>query len=110
LGIDIDALEKRELDLPGRLLGYGGRPWTKVLGLRTDGYLRIGPDGMRAKAERLLSEQGMSKGDMAKIWLVTMPSFLGFEGINPLSVWYIYSEKRELTCVILEVHNTFGEK
>jgi DUF1365 family protein len=48
--------------------------------------------------------------DMAQMWLVTMPSFIGFEGINPLSVWYIYSEKRELTCVILEVHNTFGEK
>ena len=57
-----------------------------------------------------MTEQGLEKVDMAHIWLVTMPSFVGFEGINPLSVWYIYSEKREMTCVILEVHNTFGEK
>lgn len=110
LGVDVDALEHGELDLPGRLLGYGGRLWTKCLGLRPDGYLRLGQEGLRAKAEQLLSEQGLRDKDMSFIWLVTMPSFLGFEGINPLSVWYIYSEERELTCVILEVHNTFGEK
>ena len=110
LGVDVDALEQGELDLPGRLLGYGGRPWTKCLGLRTDGYLRPGLESLRQKAERLLTEQGLGKADMAHMWLVTMPSFVGFEGINPLSVWYIYSEKREMTCVILEVHNTFGEK
>jgi hypothetical protein len=110
LGVDVDALENRELDLPGRLLGYGGQPWTKCLGLRTNGYLRPGQESLRVKAEQLLSEQGLGDVDMMSIWLVTMPSFMGFEGINPLSVWYIYSEKRELTCVILEVHNTFGEK
>lgn len=110
LGVDVDALEKGELDLPGRLLGYGGRPWTKCLGIRSDGYLRLGPESLRQKAERLLSEQGLGVHDMSHMWLVTMPSFLGFEGINPLSVWYIYSDKRILTCVILEVHNTFGEK
>jgi DUF1365 family protein len=110
LGVDVDALESGELDLPGRLLGYSGRPWTKCLGLRTDGYLRPGLEGLRKKTELLLAEQGLGETDMSRIWLVTMPSFMGFEGINPLSVWYIYSEKRELTCVILEVHNTFGEK
>ena len=110
LGVDVDALESGSLDLPGRLLGFGGRPWTKCLGLRTDGYLHPGPESLRQKAELLLVEQGLGKMDMSQMWLVSMPSFIGFEGINPLSVWYIYSDKRDLTCVILEVHNTFGEK
>jgi DUF1365 family protein len=110
LGVDVDELERGSLNLPGRLLGYGGSPWTKILGLRSFGYLRPGPETLRAKAERLLGEQGVAPSDMARIWLVTMPSFAGFEGINPLSVWYIYSEKKELSCIILEVHNTFGEK
>lgn len=48
-----------------------------------------------------------------------MPSFLGTEGINPLSVWLCYEKddaeggagkERKLWTVILEVHNTFGER
>jgi DUF1365 family protein len=110
VGVDIDALQSGDLDLQRRLFGYGGRPWTKVLGLRSDGYLQSGREDLRVKVERLLGDHGISKDEIFKIWLVTMPSFLGFEGINPLSVWYIYNSGRELRCVILEVHNTFGEK
>lgn len=110
VGVDIDSLQTGLLDLPRRLFGYGGRPWTKVLGLRSDGYLQAGRENLRAKVEQLLGGHGIAKEEIAKVWLVTMPSFLGFEGINPLSVWYIYNSKRELRCVILEVHNTFGEK
>lgn len=110
VGVDIDTLQSGILDLPRRLFGYGGRPWTKVLGLRSDGYLQAGPEHLRSKVELLVMDHGMRKEEIAKVWLVTMPSFLGFEGINPLSVWYIYNAKRELRCVILEVHNTFGEK
>lgn len=110
VGVDIDSLQVGILDLPRRLFGYGGRPWTKVLGLRSDGYLQAGREHLRVKVERLLADHGVTKDEIVKVWLVTMPSFLGFEGINPLSVWYIYNENRELRCVILEVHNTFGEK
>ena len=46
-----------------------------------------------------------------------MPAFLGKEGINPLSVWFCYDKQddratgeRKLWSVILEVHNTFGER
>lgn len=110
IGVDIDSLESGLLDLPARLLTYGGRPWTKVLGLRSNGYLQAGHEGLRSKVEQLLEDHGVTKNEISKVWLVTMPSFLGFEGINPLSVWYIYNTKRELRCIILEVHNTFGEK
>ena len=52
----------------------------------------------------------MEERDMTKGWMVSMPSLLGFEGINPLTVWYIYNRDRQISCIILEVHNTFGEK
>lgn len=110
VGVDIDCLQSGSLNLPRRLFGYGGRAWTKVLGLRSQGYLQAGPEQLRTKVELLLGGHGIRKEEIARVWLVTMPSFLGFEGINPLSVWYVYNSKRELRCVILEVHNTFGEK
>lgn len=110
LGVDIDALEAAQLDLPGRVITYGGRPATKFLGLRSDNYLEAGQAGLRAKVEMLLKQYEIASEEIGRVWLVTMPSFLGFEGINPLSVWYIYSQDKQLCCVILEVHNTFGEK
>jgi hypothetical protein len=33
LGVDVDALESGALDLPGRIVRYGGRPITKLLGI-----------------------------------------------------------------------------
>ncbi|KAG8730841.1 hypothetical protein FRC10_002319 [Ceratobasidium sp. 414] len=40
-----------------------------------------------------------------------MPSFLGFEGINPLTVYFCYEEGQDhVWGVVLEVHNTFGER
>ena len=150
LGADIDSLESGELDLPYRVLKYGGVRG-RVLGVRSAAYLT--PDGvkaaesgatlkggavgsasrktlrarsMREKVLDLLREYGLGEEEVGRIWVLTMPSFLGFEGINPLTVWYIYrrpsgsadasrtpvedQERGELLAVILEVHNTFGEK
>ncbi|CAE6503323.1 unnamed protein product [Rhizoctonia solani] len=42
---------------------------------------------------------------------MTMPSFMGFEGINPLTVYFCYEEgETAVWGLILEVHNTFGER
>lgn len=70
---------------------------------------------MRYKVEKLLKGHGIAGEEVGRVWLVTMPSYFGFEGINPLSVWYCYGYTEDesiggLLCVILEVHNTFGEK
>ncbi|ORY24229.1 hypothetical protein BCR39DRAFT_595395 [Naematelia encephala] len=117
LAIDIDSLEGGQIDLPRQLLSYGGHPLSKILGIRSDGYLEQGQEGLRRKLVALLVDRGVAKEDIGRVWLVTMPSYLGFEGINPLSVWYVYragtsdsGARRSLMCVVLEVHNTFGEK
>lgn len=52
--------------------------------------------------------------DDYEVWAVSMPSYLGFHGINPLTVYYIYrkrNDKRDgLWLCLLEVHNTFSER
>lgn len=115
VAVDVDRLAAGGLD-QRRVFAYGGRPVTKLLGLRSDGYLAPGKGGLRQKLRQLLEEHDISHEQIGKIWLVTMPSYLGVEGINPLSVWYIYGasstsgDALRLLCVVLEVHNTFGEK
>lgn len=90
----------------------------------------IDPHPLRTKMEHLLSDH-LSKSleevscRLGSVYLITMPAFLGKEGINPLSVWFCYesciggrdskqemadSSERKLWVVILEVHNTFGER
>ena len=43
------------------------------------------------------------------MYLVTAPRFLGY-AFNPVSFWYLYSEKMNLKAMILEVNNTFDER
>ncbi|EIW76654.1 hypothetical protein CONPUDRAFT_168477 [Coniophora puteana RWD-64-598 SS2] len=38
-----------------------------------------------------------------------MPRIVGFEGINPLTVYYCYDVDATFWLTVLEVHNTFGE-
>jgi DUF1365 family protein len=41
-------------------------------------------------------------------FMLTMPRFFGYS-LNPLTTYYIY-DNDDLTAIVLEVHNTFGEK
>ncbi|KAJ3886429.1 hypothetical protein GG344DRAFT_81718 [Lentinula edodes] len=125
--VEISALEDSKLDTP-LLFGYNKR-WRSLCSLSSDGYLLrssgIGKMGFRDKVRALLQQGGC--GDVldgtSEIWMLSMPSYLGFEGINPLTVYLIYSiaipssvfrseeerGNRELRLVLFEVHNTFGE-
>ncbi|WVQ93079.1 hypothetical protein IAU59_000143 [Kwoniella sp. CBS 9459] len=115
MAIDIDTLESGSLNLPCRVMRYGGSPSSKILGLRTKKYLGPGDQGFRAKVEDVLRRNGLPTDDLGRIWLMTMPSLMGYEGDNPLTTWFLYSkpkdgvERGELWGVILEVHNSFHE-
>lgn len=45
----------------------------------------------------------------AQILLLAMPRFLGYV-FNPLSIYYCYDDKKQLSAVVYEVKNTFGEQ
>ena len=111
--LDLDALESGRLDL-GFCFRYGG---SAFCGVRTQAYLGGGTQTIRGKLEKLLA--GRLGGAVGEVWMHTMPSLLGFEGINPLTTFYVYRplsdeehtlRRPELWGVVLEVHNTFGEQ
>ncbi|KAI0659641.1 hypothetical protein C8Q70DRAFT_903425, partial [Cubamyces menziesii] len=139
--LSLDALESHKLDLAhGWLFGYGGTAW-RITGLRSGAYLlpdstaASGPGSrnLKAKLADVLELHGLDRAKVQEwvasgdAWMLTMPSYLGYEGINPLTVYFCYDSQGELYCVVLEVcitsgsscagrhldlkiHNTFGEK
>lgn len=117
LGLDLAQLETAASDLPP-LFRYDARALTS---LRPSAYLdERDPRPVQVKLGELLTARGIASDKWAAlVYLVTMPAYLGFEGINPLSVYFCYatvpatedtSAGRQLTVVVLEVHNTFGER
>ncbi|KAH8112067.1 hypothetical protein DFH11DRAFT_1842237 [Phellopilus nigrolimitatus] len=117
--LPLSALESHALDLGlGRLFGYSaaGAPRMRVTGIRPEAYLLdYDPTGqqksIRAKLEDVLGRFGHDAGQLEDAWMMTMPSYLGVEGINPLTVFYCYRKGGDgLWVVVLEVHNTFAER
>lgn len=53
--------------------------------------------------------KGANPLDYPHAYLVTAARFLGYH-FNPVSFWYLYSERRTLEAMILEVNNTFDER
>lgn len=91
----------------------------RVFHIRSDDYLGSPPCGpslmekLRWHLEQhvlsniLLLIQGILTSKSMTATMLTMPRFLGYS-FNPLTTYYVYDN--ELVAVILEVHNTFGEK
>ncbi|KDQ55895.1 hypothetical protein JAAARDRAFT_208159 [Jaapia argillacea MUCL 33604] len=122
--LSLRSLERHHLDLGrGLVFGYGGVAW-RICGLRAGGYLLDYRGAEDAKEKPILEKlvevlrfSGYEMVDnegrdvLGEVWMMTMPSFLGFEGINPLTVYYCYKARQQaLWITILEVHNTFGER
>ncbi len=105
LFVALSALESHSLDCgSGRLFGYGGIYW-KMTGLRPSAYLQACGDGgtIKQKLKTLLHERGHDEGAFEDAWMLTMPSYVGFEGINPLTVYFCYDHNETPTYVVLEV-------
>lgn len=93
--------------------------------LRERGYLKSGPQDEAGISRR----ESWWAQELGQVWTVTMPSFMGITGINPLTVHYCYRPSKSLVpagsghqsdgmaddlgdfwLVVLEVHNTFAER
>ncbi|KAL4253791.1 hypothetical protein ABKN59_002970 [Abortiporus biennis] len=112
----INVLESGSLNLwHGFLFGYGGT-FGKVLGIRPAAYLQdissshSGVVTIREKIVHLLDSRGYDGRRVHDAWMLTMPAYFGFEGINPLTVYYCYDSPTNLWLIIFEIHNTFGER
>ncbi|KAG1733713.1 hypothetical protein EDB19DRAFT_1929043 [Suillus lakei] len=109
--VSLTDLESNGLNLLGGWLFRYGSVWRNVVGLRARKYLgdKHKVVSIRAKLEYVLSERGFDASVLGEVWMMTMPSIFGFEGLNPLTVYYSYNTSNVLKFVVLEVHNTFGE-
>ncbi|KAI5119353.1 hypothetical protein M0805_004030, partial [Coniferiporia weirii] len=117
--LPLKALETHALDLGnGWLFGYRDKPtitpWAQVTGVRPEAYLldqdTVG-QSVREKLEKVLERFELDAHTLEDAWMLTMPRYLGIEGINPLTVFYCYKKGSDaLWAVVLEVHNTFGER
>lgn len=98
--------------LPMRALGRHGTPG---LSRNRFGLLSFhdrdhgdGRDDALAWAEALLKQEGIEDAD-GEIWLQTYPRVLGYV-FKPVSFWYCHRADGQLSAVIAEVNNTFGER
>ena len=55
----------------------------------------------------LLAAEGLSAP--GEVWLHTYPRMLGY-AFKPVSFWYCHDETGQLSVIVVEVNNTFGER
>ncbi|KAL3475124.1 hypothetical protein BJX99DRAFT_247768 [Aspergillus californicus] len=74
-------------------------------------HLEKGSDsiGLQGKLHNFLVSQGLHPGEWPYAYLATMPQFLGYQR-NLVCVWYLYSASRELTAMVMEVNNYWGQR
>ena len=108
----LSTLESGQISLlNGFLFSFGGIHG-RILGMRSAGYLY--DDGgkepsIRKKLGEALGQFGIELAgeQMDDAWILTMPSYCGFEGINPLTVYFCYRKDcPELWIVVLEVSHS----
>jgi hypothetical protein len=105
--LSLRALESHSLDLfGGFVFGYGGL-FFRLTGIRPNGYLMPDKQGEKKrsilqKLITLLHERDV-KVEVEDVWMMTMPSYLAWEGINPLTVYFIYNPQCQCCLVVLEV-------
>ncbi|KAI9375774.1 hypothetical protein BJX61DRAFT_79048 [Aspergillus egyptiacus] len=65
--------------------------------------------GLEGKLHRFLVSQGQDPTEWPFAYLITMPQFLGYQR-NLVCFWYLYSASRELTAMVMEVNNYWGQR
>jgi DUF1365 family protein len=63
---------------------------------------------LRLQIDDLLAAAGFDPAD-GTVELLCMPRIFGY-GFNPLSIYFCRNSRGELTAILYEVHNTFGER
>lgn len=112
--VSLDSLESGKLDLGrGWVFGYGDG-WG-LTNIKPSSYLHPEATDIRdgqtlrtikQKLVRLLDARGYDGNLLEDAWMLSMPRFLGYEGLNPLTVHFCYAGGNQLWIVVLEVSGT----
>lgn len=100
---DVDELA----DLHQRSFLFSHNRWNFV-SLRDEDYLDRSKQSLRNKVTAVLRRLGVTTNP-SRIELVTSARFLGYV-FNPVSFFYCYDEAGNLSAMLAEVSNTFGER
>jgi uncharacterized protein len=102
LVIDVDALD--QAGKASRFFSVGGY---NLLSFRQKDHGPGDGSALAPYARSLLREAGLAS-DPARVLLLCYPRVLGFT-FNPIAVYFAYDHANQLTGMIYEVRNTFGE-
>ena len=58
---------------------------------------------IKGKLRHVLRSRGMRGEELDDAWMLTMPSYFGFEGINPLTMYFCYGDSGAPLAIIFEV-------
>ncbi|KAJ6104625.1 hypothetical protein N7523_010945 [Penicillium sp. IBT 18751x] len=112
MAIDSDAMSSHSTS-KGFFTSLLTKVQKKLLWFRVDPSLYLhrgdGHLGLVAKLESFLKEQGENPEDYPYAYLVTIPAFLWWSK-SPISYWYLYSPLKDLSAMIMEINNSYGEK
>jgi len=100
--IDLDELFEMDKKLP--LFGYN-RMWP--VSIYDADYLE-GGKSIKDKVMHLLGQGGLAS-EVQRIFIVTQPRYF-MSIFNPVSFYYCFGKNGNLSCVVTEVNNTFGER
>lgn len=101
-------LDLDELDTLSRRLRLFSRNRFNIFSFHDRDYGASGEEPLRSQVERHMRSAGLEP-DGGPIRLLTMPRILGY-AFNPLSVYFCYLRTGELSALLYEVNNTFGER
>ncbi|SDP55970.1 hypothetical protein SAMN04487914_11712 [Arthrobacter sp. ok909] len=84
------------------------RPLRPLAGFRVEDHLGDPAGTLRGNVERYLATQGIGL-DGGRITMLASARVFGHV-FNPLSVFWCHDAAGALRCVVVEVHNTYGER
>ncbi|PCD18859.1 hypothetical protein FGRA07_06612 [Fusarium graminearum] len=64
---------------------------------------------LRGKLDAYLESEDVDPSQYPHAYLVTSPPLLGF-GYSPVSIWFLYSNDKIFSAIVVEMHNIFGER
>jgi uncharacterized protein len=101
------ALDLDELETLSKSVFFFGLEKFNLFSFYREDHLNFGKPTQKENILHYLKTMGMEDG-ISKIVLVTNLRVLGYV-FNPVCFYYCYDLDSNLVCVIVEVHNTFGE-
>jgi DUF1365 family protein len=85
------------------------RPLRPLAGFSSADHLGDPSLTIKANVERYLAGNGIRLGPHGRVLMLANARVLGHV-FNPLSVFWCYAGNGTLTCILAEVHNTYGER